>query len=348
MKKEEFWWNPSRILSYNCLFNFVIGNRGGGKTFGVKEHMIRKSLENDVTFMYLRRTDVELKDAKKTFFDDIVHENKFPGRCFREYAGSFQTCVADEYGEPAEDEKWETIGYNACLSGARTKKSVSYSTVKFICFDEFIIPDLSINRYLPDEVTAFLEFYETVARMRDVTVLFLANALTTINPYFLYFDLRIPYNTSICRIKKDVAFELVDNPDYKEAKKATRFGQLISGTDYEKYAIDNEFVWEEDNDIAKLDDTFEYFSNLSWNKEIYAIYRSNEKQQMIISGKVDKTRKWCIELELKNGKINKMMMTERAKYYYLNTLVELFLRGFVYYDSKKVKAAVQPMFAKLI
>lgn len=346
-KSKNFWWNPTNILSYNCLFNFVVGNRGGGKTFGMKEHMIRKAIDNGVLFMYLRRTDVELKDAKATFFDDITTENKFPGRCFRTFGNYFQTILADEYGEPLEDEKWETIGYCSYLSGARSKKSVSFSKVRFICFDEFIVPDAGIGSYLPDEVICFLEFYETVARMRDVQVLFLSNALTTINPYFLYFDLHIPYNTNICRIKTDIAFELVDNPEYKKAKKETRFGKLIAGTDYEKYAIDNEFIWENNSDIAKLDSTFTYLFTMQWQEINYGVYRSYERQEIIISSKYDKTYPSTCTLSMKNGKVNKLMLTQRQKYYHLNVLFDLFVKGFVYYEDKKVKGAMDVMFSKL-
>ena len=42
MKLEEsqdysFFWNPKPLLTYNRLFYVIVGNRGGGKTFGCKE-----------------------------------------------------------------------------------------------------------------------------------------------------------------------------------------------------------------------------------------------------------------------------------------------------------------------
>lgn len=346
---KNFWWNPTRILSYNCLYNFIIGNRGGGKSFGAKEFCIRKAIESEgkIQFLYLRRTEVELKKAKSKFFEDIVSENKFPDYSFRVKGDEFQCCLLGDDGEPDPDEMWTTIGHSSYLSGAKTKKSVPYPYVKYMVFDEFIIPDAGIGSYLPDEVTCFLEFYETVARMRDVYVMFLSNALTMINPYFLYFSLRIPYNTDISRLKKDICIEIVDNPEYKKKKKATRFGQMIAGTEYEKYAIDNEFICDNDSDIAPLDGTFEYFCTLCWCGTYYGVHRSYDRQQIVITSTFDKTHLCCCELTLRNGKINKMMISQAKKYYYLNTLFDLYVKGFVRYASRKVKAAIEPMFQKL-
>lgn len=342
--EKSFWWNPKGILSYNCLWNFIIGNRGGGKSFGVKEYVIKKALYNEGEFEILRRTETELKEALSSFMDDIVSENKFPGYTFRIRDRKIDAIECDEEGEPLEEANWFRIGYGSYLSGARIKKSVPRPKVKYIIFDEFLIPNAGINSYLPDEVTCFLEYYESVARMRDVIVFFLANALTVINPYFLYFDLHIPYGKSICRIKEDVAFEMVDNPAYRSKKKATRFGKLIAGTQYERYAIDNEFVWEQHDDIAKLNDTYEYWITLSYGGADYGIYRSYPEQKMIISHKYDKTFTNKLQITMKNGKINKLMMSQLKRYYELNALFDWFIKGFVYYDSLKTKGKMMEMF----
>ena len=105
---------------------------------------------------------------------------------------------------------------------------MSYPDVTMIIFDEFII-DKGTYKYLSDEVTCFLEFYETVARIRDVQVFFLSNAITITNPYFLYWNLKMPYNSDIT-CKNDMLIQLVANPFFIDMKKNTRFGRLISGT----------------------------------------------------------------------------------------------------------------------
>ena len=35
---NSIFYNYNRIRSYNALFNFIISNRGGGKTYGAINH----------------------------------------------------------------------------------------------------------------------------------------------------------------------------------------------------------------------------------------------------------------------------------------------------------------------
>lgn len=346
-QEPNFWWNPGKILSYNCLFNFVVGNRGGGKTFGCKEWFIRKAIKTGEQFVYMRRTDKDITRVKKKFFNDLIAENKFPQYLFRIDGDEIQY-IKELDGEPDPDEEWQVIGYFVHLSGGMTEKSIPYPLVKYIFFDEFIIPYAGLNTYLPDEVTTFLERYETIARMRDVVCLFLSNALTTINPYFLYFDIHLAPGKMIGRVKPDIAMELVANKDFIEAKKATRFGKLISGTEYGQYAIENKFVWEVTDDIMKIPEDAFYWMTLQWKDKQYGLFMSHEKQMVIVSKSVDKYQRGLINVTLKNGKLNKMMLTNNQKYYYLNQMHKLFLQGMIGYESKKIKGELAEMFRKIM
>lgn len=72
------WYNPHELLSHNCLFNFVVGNRGAGKTYGVaKKWAIKTFLKTGKQFIYLRRYKTELDDIPN-FFADIIANNEFP------------------------------------------------------------------------------------------------------------------------------------------------------------------------------------------------------------------------------------------------------------------------------
>ena len=67
------YWDISRPLSYNCLFNFILGARGVGKSYGAKRWAIRDFLKTGKQFVYVRRYKEELKKIDK-FFDDVSHE----------------------------------------------------------------------------------------------------------------------------------------------------------------------------------------------------------------------------------------------------------------------------------
>lgn len=346
---EDIFWKPDRIMSYNCLFNFIVGSTGCGKGFALTERFIRKAIYEGKEFIHLRRTDVEQKLAKKKFFDDMEDHNKFPGYGFRCTSEEYQCIELDpETGEPYDNAVWRTIGYARYLSGARQQKSIPTPKVWAIWFDEFILPKKDWGKYLPDEVNTFLRFYDTVARMRDVRVFFVSNAECLVNPYFLYFNIHIPYNTDICRVKEDVAFEMVNNPAFQAVRKNTRFGKLIEGTDYGNYAINNSFGEDRHTDIAKLDSTFYYSFSLHYDEYRIGVYRSDEHQQIILSFKYDATRKPQLELTTKDGKLNKVMITMRNRHTYLEALFKWYIHGFVYYESLKVKQVMQPIMDKLL
>ena len=42
---NSIFYNYNRIRSYNALFNFIISNRGGGKTYGAKKMCINNFLK---------------------------------------------------------------------------------------------------------------------------------------------------------------------------------------------------------------------------------------------------------------------------------------------------------------
>lgn len=61
----------------------------------------------------------------------------------------------------------------------------------------------------------------------------LANAVTITNPYFLYFDLKLPYNSDIALYKNGlILVQYMKNEEYREIKKKSRFGKLV-----ERYVI---------------------------------------------------------------------------------------------------------------
>lgn len=63
--------------------------------------------------------------------------------------------------------------------------------------------------YLKNEVFTFLNLLETIGRMRDIRVFMLANSVTITNPYFLFFDIKLPYNSDIATYKNRSYFSSI-------------------------------------------------------------------------------------------------------------------------------------------
>ena len=225
MSTSSKWWDINTILSYNKLLNFVVGLRGGGKTYGSKKKVIQNFIRKHKQFVYIRRYKSEMREAKKKFFDDVKQE--FPDLNFKVVGN---TALIDD----------KIAGFFITLSISSTFKSVPFPDVNFIIFDEFLI-DKSTFRYLPNEVTVFLDCVETIFRNRDDgTILCIGNAISFSNPYFLYF--------SIVQTGKEfftlpnICVQHYTNEQFIEEKYRTRFGQLVKGTEYANYSIENNYI----------------------------------------------------------------------------------------------------------
>lgn len=223
------------LISRNAVYNFVVGARGVGKTYGAKRKAIRDFLKQGDQFVYLRRYNTELKSVKNTFIADIAHE--FPQQVWKVQGEELQT-------RPVGDDKapWQTMCYFVALSKAQQKKSVSYPRVKTIIFDEFII-ERGVLHYITGEAKVFNDFYSTVDRYKDKTrVYFLANSVSIMNPYFIEWDITPKLNDEWLVLHK--GFMVAHFPqatDFVGEVYETRFGQFIQNSEYADYAVGSEF-----------------------------------------------------------------------------------------------------------
>lgn len=271
---NEFWYSLQRVLSFNALINFIIGERGVGKSFSCKKHVINRFLKKGEQFVYLRRYKTELKSSVPHFFDDIVEKNIFPNVKFKVKGNTF--FINDK-----------VAGYALPLSTANILKSTSFAKVKTIVFDEFII-DKGCYRYLLNEIETFLDIIETIARLREIKVFMLGNAISITNPYFTYFNLSLPYNSDVALFKEgSILVNYIKNEKYREVKKASRFGKLIEGTDYGRYAIDNEFLRDSKSFIKKKEKNSKFYFILIINGQCYGVWNDYKNGFMYISEDYD-------------------------------------------------------------
>lgn len=253
------WYDIGRMLSYNKIFNFVIGNRGGGKTFNAKKWCINDYKKNGKHFVWVRRYKTEFK-RRTQFFDDV--SSLYPDDTFQ-VKGTKCYINGEEFGT------------FITLSTSTTEKSNPYPLVNKIIFDEFIIDKGSL-RYLPNEVDVFLELYETISRLRDdVRAVFLGNAISLVNPYFLYFkikpDLRKRFNSY-----EHLIVELYKNQEYIEAKKNTRFGKMIAETKYGEYAIDNDFLRDDYTFIEPFPPNCKFYCVVKYKGRFFGLWNHLE------------------------------------------------------------------------
>lgn len=322
----SIFWDIRKPLSYNALFNFIVGARGCGKTYGCKDWGIRSFLKNKKQFVYVRRYANELEESARLYWNDV--SKAYPDHEFDYAAGEFTI-------------DGETAGYAIPLSTAKSKKSKSFPDVNLIIFDEFIL-DKGYTRYLPDEVINFLELYETIARLRDdVRVFFISNALTTVNPYFLYFNVKVKKGEEFY-CKNDILIQWCKNEDYAAVKSQTRFGKLISGTAYGDYAINNEIL-RDDSEFIKKRPTKKcrLRFNFVYNDETFGVWWDWGNDEMFVSTAYDPNQ-YTYAMTLEDHKPNLAILKgnngdqmKKFKLYFRN--------GQLYYENEKIAGIVKQL-----
>lgn len=330
MNKSKYI-NFNLVRSHNVLYNWLIGIRGCGKTYGALLFCVQQFIKHKYRFCYVRRTEEELKRLTTTkngrIFNYINANNEFPKHLLWAESNNL-------YFDKS------LIGYATALTTAHKMKSDAMENVHFIVFDEFLIDTMGTSqRYLSDEVTAFLEFYETVARpgTRDYTVynFFLGNAILSTNPYFDYFGLDLPYKCDLIK-RGEHLVQLVAPPSLIKAKKKTRFYKSLEGTAYEAYAVENKFLRDNKNFICKKNKNCEYQFTLIYYNERIGVWKDYRNGRFYISDDVDKQCKAVFAVTTETQEPNTLILRDFRTGYFLKALKDAYSIGCVYYESQKL------------
>lgn len=326
MADNSMYWDGHDILTMNAMFMFVIGGRGTGKTYDTKKKRIKHFIKTGKEFIYLRRYKTEFED-KSIFFADLLEE--FPEWEFKvEGMKCYMRHVTEDDKKP---EKWRLVCYLITLANALTKKSVPYPNVDYIIFDEFIIDKGNIH-YLNNEVKQFQDFYNTVDRFQDrVKVMFLANAVSIVNPYFIAYKLKPRKNARFLRAHKGyMTVEMVDSEKFRQHVDNTRFGQMIKGTSYYDYAVGNTFHDSHDRFIQKKSEDAKFFFALKFDNHTVGIWVDYTSGCYYVCNKYPND---CLTYVLtKDDMEPNLLMIDRSSAL-LKSVRKLYMQGSVFFDK---------------
>ena len=91
MVDKSIFWDIDRTLTHSdALFFVIVGNRGGGKSYGAKKRAIKNFINKREQFGYIRRTKDDLKDSSKEFFKDIIKNKHAHVVILSEFLKSFR------------------------------------------------------------------------------------------------------------------------------------------------------------------------------------------------------------------------------------------------------------------
>lgn len=331
---KSFYYNYDRIISYNALLNIIVGPRGIGKSFGATDFVTNQFIKKGDQFVYLRRYKTELSKSAKSFFSALINEEKYLEHSLEVKGLNFRI-----------DEK--IAGYGMTLSTAQQLKSTNFPKVKYIIFDEFLI-EPGQGHYLKNEVLAFLGLIETIARTRNIRVFMLGNSVTELNPYFLFFDISIPYNNDI-KLYKDgmILLQYVSNSQFQHAKKDTRFGKLVAGTDYEDYAIENKFIDESKLFIDHKTGNSKFIFSFIYKGSTYGVWIDYNVGKMYVSTDFINNG-LCFATTTEDHQPNTMLFSIAKKYNCWNSFIQNYKMGNVYFENVKIKNVSKEVLKNII
>ena len=235
------YYNIHDLLTYNRLYNLIMGVRGVGKTYCLTNKCISTGIkEKKISFVVLVRYKEDIKDLKDGWWDIVYH-------LYPEYM--FYTKNKIIYAKNT----LETfpIGEFVALSEYMRAKRKPRPDVKIIFFDEFLNEE---NDYLKNEITAFTNVCDSIIRNRDDCRIYLvSNHISVLNPYFNYFGF-VQLGKRFTRGQHDSVLEFTDSEEFIKYRKTTKFGASIQGTEYGEYAMLGKMLLDDMTNVSPIPD----------------------------------------------------------------------------------------------
>ena len=175
---KDGWVNWDYIIKQPESIISVVGARGTGKTYGCFKWLI----EHGEKFIYLRRLKSQLDECKRETGNPFKKINADLGINIKPFPAGGTVAFNKE------DKNGVNVSVGVALSVVANIRGIDYSDYNYVVFDEFISSDG--ERPIKNEFQAFLNFYETVNRNREldgkkaVKCIMLGNANRISNVYF--------------------------------------------------------------------------------------------------------------------------------------------------------------------
>lgn len=242
------------ILKLGYPFNFVIGGRGTGKSYGALKAAADYYRGSGSPFLYMRRTKAQADMISNDIFNPFRPINL--DHDWNIHTGKIMKGVSGFY----DGEKESYCGVIAALSTFSNFRGFDASDVDLCIFDEFI--KNKGERSIKDEGFALKNVYETINRNRELQgrkplqMICLSNSNAIDNDIFIDFEI-VQYAELMIKIGKNqwylpdqgiAIFNLTDSP-ISQLKSKTALYKADAGGAFTEMSLENKY---EDYDTSMV------------------------------------------------------------------------------------------------
>ena len=255
---DNGYLNITDIINGPAVYNFIVGGRGIGKTFGSLKEVIDRGMK----FIFMRRTQVQVDMIKDDNLNPFNALHSTLGADYNFVMKKINKNITAVYKAEFDSDKQiyipagKILGYIMALSTISNIRGFDASDVDVLIYDEFI--GEKHERPIKDEGAAFLNALETIARNRELQgrkpmkVLCLSNSNDLANPLFIQLQL-VKHVEKMVRNKQEymyipdryLALYVLQVTPIGAAKAQTTLYKLAGDSEFTQMALANDFSNEE-------------------------------------------------------------------------------------------------------
>lgn len=349
------FYNPEHLLSYNRPWMISVGSRSIGKSTGWMMFLILDYINKGNKFIYLRRTDDEVKKTAPSACDSalyILRDAGYPVFMITAKQGKFWLLRSG-----AEDAQAEEIGMYFSLSQSYKYKSANFGANSYnnILYDEFI--NIDSTKYLGTktnptyEYDRALELYQTVDRgvgrpyRNETKFIFIANLATYYNPIFLGLGIDEYLRTDTKNLAPKNELWCLEQTKSVEATSEIKnsYSYRLSNQKNADYAYDNIAFDDRAEFVEKINEPMRPLFNIKWNDTIYGVYYYEKKQLIYISTKHSPLSAIALTADAQN-KIDYTLAMRPFDNLQISTLKQLYQQGRVICETRKIRYIISNYF----
>lgn len=313
------------------ILRMIIGNRSAGKTTSMLIESLYNHKENGSQVVFLYRTQDEIASSGK-MYEDVLEIYPEYGKLVSNKSivkGLISALILHD----AEDNQ-SVLGYAVYFSNSDKIKKYSpmFKDVNLIVFDEFVLEN---NGYLRNEITKFESALRSICRgkgkqVREVPVYMLANYVSLLNPYFIYFGIhkRLRDNTKFLRGHGWVA-QFTVNKDAQKAINESGLAKVFSNSAYQKSSADGIYLCDATAFIEKVSGNSNYIFTLVCGKDRFAVREYPEKGVVYIDYTADPNARHIFTFDPSSHNADTLMLSSKSFIYdYLKRAYDMGLLRF--------------------